>query len=90
MSWPEVDRYKEQKAHELVLTGAAIDERLRLDVDQIDARIFSLTSLNFLEISSSVLAKLPPGAFDNLPNLINLVLRNNQLTEGTSNKSFCF
>jgi len=81
MSWPEVDRYKEQKAHELVLTGAAIDERLRLDVDQIDARIFSLTSLNFLEISSSVLAKLPPGAFDNLPNLINLVLRNNQLTE---------
>jgi len=81
MSWPEVDRYNEQKAHELVLTGAAIDERLRLDVDKIDARIFSLTSLNFLEISSSILSKLPEQAFDNLPNLINLVLRNNQLTE---------
>ena len=81
MSWPEVIRYKEQNAHELVLRGAAVDERLRLN-DQIDAQVFHLTSLNFLEISSTILTKLPDNAFDNLPNLINLVLRNNKLTAG--------
>jgi len=80
MSWPEVLRYKEQNAHELVLSGASVDERLRKD-DKLDPEIFKLTSLNFLEISSTILTKLPIDAFDNLPNLINLVLRNNKLAE---------
>ena len=81
MSWPEVARYKEQNAHELLLNGSSIDERLRLNA-QVDPKIFKLTSLNYLDISSSILSKLPEDAFDNLPNLINLVLRNNELTSG--------
>lgn len=79
MSWPEVIRYKEQNAHELLLSGPAIDERLRLK-DEVDSQVFKLTSLNYLDISSTILTKLPDNAFDNLPNLINLVLRNNKLT----------
>ena len=82
MSWSEVVRYKEQTdAHELVLSGASVDERLRQN-DQVDPQVFRLTNLNFLEISSTILSKLPEDAFDHLPSLINLVLRNNKLTAG--------
>ena len=82
MSWPEVVRYREQSdAHELVLSGASVDERLRSD-DKIDPQVFRLTNLNFLEISSTILSKLPEDAFNQLPSLINLVLRNNKLTAG--------
>ena len=82
MSWPEVIRYKEQNAHELLLSGPSIDDRLRQNED-VDLGIFKLTSLNYLDISSTILSKLPESAFDNLPNLINLVLRNNKLTSGS-------
>jgi len=79
MSWPEVARYLEQNAHELLLSGPSIDERLQLS-EEVDPQIFELTSLNYLDISSTILSKLPEDAFNNLPNLINLVLRNNKLT----------
>ena len=81
MSWPEVARYLEQNAHELLLSGPSIDERLQLS-EEVDPQIFKLTSLNYLDISSTILSKLPEDAFNNLPNLINLVLRNNKLTSG--------
>jgi len=74
--WIEVDKAKEESRHELVLTGDTVATRIA-DTG-IDERIFTLTSLNFLEISKCGLQTLPPEV-SHLTNLYNLVLHGNRL-----------
>jgi len=81
MSWPEITGYKEQKKHELVLSGPVIDERIQQLNGSLHPELFGLSSLNFLEVSSTSLAQLPANAFEGLGALIHLVLRDNKLNE---------
>ena len=75
--WPEVEQVKTENRHELRLVGSSISERI--DNDGLDANIFALNSLNYLEISKTSLVVLPSG-IGQLENLINLVLHSNQIT----------
>jgi len=74
--WLEVDKAKEENRHELVLTGDTI--ATRITEAGLDERIFTLTTLNFLEISKCGLQSLPLEV-SHLTNLYNLVLHGNRL-----------
>jgi len=74
--WAEVVKAKEENRHELVLTGDAI--AARISQNGLDEQIFTLTSLNFLEISKCGLQTLPHGV-SQLTSLSNLVLHGNHL-----------
>lgn len=76
-SWEEVSHAKEHSRRELLLKGKEVAERISLK-SGIDMRIFSLTPLNFLEISDAGLRELP-NEISNLSSLINLTLRGNEL-----------
>jgi len=74
--WLEVAKAKEENRHELVLTGETIARRIT--ETGLDERIFTLTTLNFLEISKCGLQTLPHGV-GQLTGLSNLVLHGNRL-----------
>lgn len=74
--WLEVDKVEEESRRELVLTGETI--ATRINDTGLDERIFTLTTLNFLEISKCGLQTLPHSV-SNLSNLYNLVLHGNRL-----------
>jgi len=74
--WLEVIKAKEENRHELVLTGETV--AARIDQSGLDERIFTLTTLNFLEISKCGLETLPHGV-SQLTSLSNLVLHGNRL-----------
>jgi len=74
--WLEVDKAKEESRHELVLTGDTV--ATRIVQTGLDERIFTLTALNFLEISKCGLPSLPHGV-GQLTGLSNLVLHGNRL-----------
>jgi len=72
----EVAKVKEENRHELVLTGETV--AMRIAQTGLDERIFTLTTLNFLEISKCGLEVLPHGV-SRLTGLSNLVLHGNRL-----------
>ncbi|XP_066463387.1 leucine-rich repeat-containing protein 47 [Eleutherodactylus coqui] len=75
--WPEVERAEKEKRRELVLQ--AVDERLRQSDGQLPAALFSLTLLNYLEVSGcSELRELPP-ELGRLCHLQSLILCRNRL-----------
>jgi len=74
--WLEVDKAKEENRHELVLTGDAVATRIA--ETGLDERIFTLSTLNFLEVSKCGLQTLPQGVAQ-LTGLSNLVLHGNRL-----------
>jgi len=76
--WLEVVKAKEENRHELVLTGEAI--ATRITDTGLDERIFTVTTLNFLEISKCGLQILPHGV-GQLTGLSNLVLHGNRLQD---------
>merc|ERR1719402_1591751 len=78
-TWEEVEvtRYRNENRRELVLTGKPIAERIQKS--GLDPKIFTLTNLNFLDISSASLTVVPDD-IGNLINLTNLVLKGNSLT----------
>jgi len=75
--WEEVAKAKEEGRRELVLSGKGVEERVAKA--GLDAKIFALKPLNFLEVSHAGLASLP-AEVANLSNLTSLVLKGNQLT----------
>jgi len=75
--WPEVALAREEQRHELVLQGKVVEERL--EKEGIDADIFKLEKLNFLQISQAKLSNLPE-SLGSLVNLTSLVLKGNNLT----------
>jgi len=74
--WLEVLKVEEENRHELVLTGDTI--AARITETGLDEGIFTLTTLNFLEISKCGL-QLLPHAVSQLTSLSNLVLHGNCL-----------
>lgn len=77
-AWQEVDHARIEKRCELVLTGSAISKRI--EEDSFDVSVYSLTHLNFLEVSHTCLTALPDG-IARLVNLSRLVLSGNQLAK---------
>ena len=81
--WPETHTAKVENRHELVLSGSDISRRIDQSGDEdgsdgFDNDIFTLVSLNFLEVSRTSLSKVTNG-IGQLVNMQNLVLRNNAL-----------
>ncbi|NP_001079842.1 leucine rich repeat containing 47 L homeolog [Xenopus laevis] len=75
--WPELEKVEREKRRELVLQG--LDEKLRVCAGQLPPQLFSLTLLNYLEVSGcSELREIPPG-LGHLIHLQNLVLCRNKL-----------
>ena len=77
-SWAEVSAVKAAGRRELVLTGPKISEKI--EKNGLDRNIYSIETLNFLEISNTSLSVVEPevGA---LINLTSLVLCNNKISE---------
>jgi len=75
-NWPEINQAKNETRHELVLNGSLISERI--EEEGLCNEIYSLTSLNFLEINRTCLNILSAD-LGNLVNLTNLVLHGNKL-----------
>ncbi|KAK3084742.1 hypothetical protein FSP39_018200 [Pinctada imbricata] len=75
-SWEEISTAAAENRRELTLHGAEISKRI--ENEGLDESIYSLKSLNFLDISKTCLRELTSG-IGNLANLTDLVLHNNEL-----------
>lgn len=78
MSWPEVVTAKNENRHEIILNGAKINERIAKE--GFDKTVFDLTSLNYLNVSETILSNLPR-EISNLKCLQTLVLHSNKLSD---------
>ncbi|XP_014675925.1 PREDICTED: leucine-rich repeat-containing protein 47-like [Priapulus caudatus] len=72
-----VDQAFQQKRHELVLTGPAAASEV--EADGLDEKLFTITTLNFLEVSKCDL-KIASENLSKLVNLTSLVLHSNKLS----------
>eukprot|EP00092_Neocalanus_flemingeri_P068949 GFUD01084367.1.p1 GENE.GFUD01084367.1~~GFUD01084367.1.p1 ORF type:complete len:519 (+),score=186.79 GFUD01084367.1:53-1558(+) len=75
--WAEVALAKQEQRHELVLQGKDVQERV--EKTGLDANIFKLDKLNFLNISQAKVNCIPD-TLGFLTNLTSLVLKGNSLT----------
>lgn len=75
--WSEIEIAAAENRCELVLTGQEISQRL--DRDGLDCALFTLSKLNYLEISRTSLSLVPDGLY-NLSNLSKLSLHSNKLS----------
>nr|XP_022902944.1 leucine-rich repeat-containing protein 47-like [Onthophagus taurus] len=82
MVWEEVQIALSEKRRELVLTGSGITERIKKS--GLDTNIFNVTTLNYLNISETILENLPDDV-GNLINLQTLVLHTNKLSKINEN-----
>lgn len=76
--WPEITQAETENRRELKLSGAEISERI--SSNGLDRSLFSLTSLNLLNISDTVLTELPV-EISNLTNLQTLLLYGNEIKQ---------
>ncbi|XP_036918003.1 leucine-rich repeat-containing protein 47 [Sturnira hondurensis] len=83
--WPELEQAKQQRRRELLLTGPALEERVRAAGGRLPPRLFTLSLLHYLEVSGCGSLREPgPGLAQGLPQLQSLVLRRNALGPGLS------
>ncbi|XP_028368674.1 leucine-rich repeat-containing protein 47 [Phyllostomus discolor] len=84
-SWPELEQAERQRRRELLLTGPALEERVRAAGGRLPPRLFTLSLLHYLEVSGCGSLREPgPGLAQGLPQLQSLVLRRNALGPGLS------
>lgn len=84
-AWPELEQAEQQRRRELLLTGPALEERVRAAGGRLPPRLFSLSLLHYLEVSGCGSLREPgPGLARGLPQLQSLVLRRNALGPGLS------
>ncbi|KAI8500222.1 Leucine rich repeat containing 47 [Branchiostoma belcheri] len=76
-NWEEVQVALKENRRELVLSGANIDQKIKLN--GVDPSIYQLRLLNFLEISRTCMSELSED-LGNLTALQNLILHSNKLT----------
>lgn len=76
--WTEIVQAKDENKRELKLSGADISERI--DQDGIDSNLFTVESLNLLNISDTSL-KVLPIEISKLANLQTLLLYGNEINE---------
>lgn len=84
MSWHEVVTAQKEKRHEIVLSGNEISERILKT--GLDDTIFDLISLNYLQISETILTEIPDDV-QKLVNLQTLVLYSNKIEKLTEKLS---
>ncbi|XP_040182495.1 leucine-rich repeat-containing protein 47 [Rana temporaria] len=75
--WPEVDRAEKERRRELILQG--VDDRLRENGGQLPPALFSLSLLNYLQVSGCAELREVPGEIGRLTRLQSLVLCGNRL-----------
>lgn len=75
--WPEVERAEREKRRELVLQG--VDERLRHSDGRLPPDLFSLSLLNYLQVSGCAELRELPADIGRLVHLQSLVLCQNKL-----------
>ena len=80
MVWPEVEQVSSNRRYELVLSGDKINKRLE-DKKELDPTIWTLTQLNFLEISSCSLLEHLSDDIGKLKHLSTLTLTANNLLQ---------
>ncbi|XP_036113351.1 leucine-rich repeat-containing protein 47 [Molossus molossus] len=84
-AWPELELAERQRRRELLLTGPALEERVRAAGGRLPPRLFTLSLLHYLEVSGCGSLREPgPGLAQGLPQLQSLVLRRNALGPGLS------
>ncbi|XP_054439893.1 leucine-rich repeat-containing protein 47 [Pteronotus mesoamericanus] len=84
-AWPELEQAERQRRRELLLTGPALEERVRAAGGRLPPRLFTLSLLHYLEVSGCGSLREPgPGLAQGLPQLQSLVLRRNALGPGLS------
>ncbi|KAL1777086.1 leucine-rich repeat-containing protein 47 [Sigmodon hispidus] len=84
-AWPELDLAERERRRELLLTGPALEERVKAAGGRLPPRLFTLPLLHYLEVSGCSSLRAPgPGLAQGLPQLHSLVLRRNALGPGLS------
>lgn len=78
--WPEILSVKQENKRELSLTGDSFTSQLTKTKGKVDASLFELKQLNFLQLSHSSLLCEIPADIQSLENLQSLLLFGNQLT----------
>lgn len=76
--WPEIEKAATEKRRELVLQGAAVDKRISSD-GGLTSAIYSLTLLNYLEVSQCPSLTEIHEDIQHLTNLQSLILCRNKL-----------
>lgn len=76
--WPEIEKAEAEKRRELVLQGPAIDQRISSN-GGLTPSIYSLTLLNYLEVSQCPSLTEVHDGIEHLTNLQSLVLCRNKL-----------
>uniref|UniRef100_A0A3Q0SBH2 Leucine rich repeat containing 47 n=1 Tax=Amphilophus citrinellus TaxID=61819 RepID=A0A3Q0SBH2_AMPCI len=76
--WPEIEKAAKEKRRELVLQGSAVDQRISSN-GGIDSSIYSLTLLNYLEVSQCPSLTEIHEDIQHLTNLQSLILCRNKL-----------
>lgn len=76
--WPEIEKAAKEKRRELVLQGSAVDTRISSD-GGLDSSIYSLTLLNYLEVSQCPSLTEIHEDIQHLTNLQSLILCRNKL-----------
>nr|XP_033778612.1 leucine-rich repeat-containing protein 47 [Geotrypetes seraphini] len=79
--WPEIERANREKRRELVLQGPAVEQRLEQADGALPPALFSLSLLNYLEVSRCPSLRALPAQLPLLQQLHSLVLRRNGLQQ---------
>ncbi|XP_053481447.1 leucine-rich repeat-containing protein 47 [Ictalurus furcatus] len=77
--WPEIEKAEKENRRELVLQGAAVDEKIKTS-DGIHPRLYSLNLLNYLEISQCPSLRVIHVNIKNLSHLQSLILCRNKIS----------
>ena len=59
LMWEEIEQAKNDKRHEVILSGSVISNRIAKD--GLDLNVFKLEHINYLNISETVLENLSEG-----------------------------
>ncbi|KAG7242453.1 hypothetical protein INR49_022484 [Caranx melampygus] len=78
-NWPEIEKAATEKRRELVLQGAGVDKRIS-SLGALSPSIYSLTLLNYLEVSQCPSLTEIHEDIQHLTNLQSLILCRNKLT----------
>lgn len=76
--WPEILSTKQENKRELNLNGDKFNKQLEQNGSKLDAALFELHQLNFLQLSNSLLTEIPDEV-QRLENLQSLLLFKNGL-----------
>ncbi|XP_030042144.1 leucine-rich repeat-containing protein 47 [Microcaecilia unicolor] len=79
--WAEIERASREKRRELVLQGPAVEQRLEQADGVLPQVLFSLSLLNYLEVSRCPSLRVLPAELALLQQLHSLVLRRNGLQQ---------